>query len=41
MKMGLERGKEAVVDWYKRPSEPTKEPAGKLTTTFAVDKSKL
>lgn len=41
MKMGLDIGKEAVVDWYIRPSELTRLPAGKLTTTFAVEKSKV
>ena len=41
MKMGLERGKEAVVDWYINPSELTRVPAGKLTTTLAVEKSKV
>ncbi len=39
MKTGLDSGKEAVVDWYIRPSELTKVPAGKLTTTLAVEKS--
>ena len=41
MKLGLERANYAVVDWYSSPSELTRLFAGKLTTTFAVDRSKL
>ena len=38
-KIGLDNGKLAVVDWYKRPSELTNELAGKSITTFATEKS--